>query len=189
MDAMLNRVIRAAQLDEGLFREVEADPSLNQEALLVVVIVSAVSGLGAFLGGLLNGRLGAAVLGLITAVVLGVVNYYIWSYVTHFIGTNLFSGTAEPGELLRVLGYASGPRALSVLGFIPCLGGLISLGASIWALVAGFFGVREALDLETTETLVTVAIGWVLIFFINLLVSGIIGVGTLGLGTALNFIR
>ena len=189
MDTMLNRVIRAAKLDKNLFQEVEMDTSLNQEALMVVVLVSAISAVGSFIGSLMGGRIGAAVLSLIVTVVLGVVNYYIWSYVTHFIGTNLFQGTAEPGELLRVLGYASGPRALGVLSFIPCLGGLISLAASIWALVAGFFGVREALDLDTTETLVTVAIGWVLILVINLVVGGIIGIGSLGLGAAASFLR
>lgn len=189
MEGILDRVIRAARLDIRLFQEVEADPSLNQEALTVVVVVSAVSGVGAFLAGLIGGRIGAAFLGLFVTIILGVVNYYIWSYVTYFIGTNLFQGKAEPGELLRVLGYASGPRALAGLRFVPCLGGLISLVGSVWALVAGFVGVREALDLETTETLVTVLIGWIVIFFLNLLVGSILGLGALGLGAAASFLR
>jgi hypothetical protein len=189
MDGMLDRVMRAARLDNRLFQEVEADPSLNQEALTVVVLVSAISGIGAFLSGLIGGRIGAAFLGLFVTVLLGVVNYYIWSYVTYFIGTNLFNGTAEPGELLRVLGYASGPRALAGLRFIPCLGGIIALAGSVWALVAGFIGVREALDLETTETLVTVVIGWIVIFFLNLIVGSVLGLGAMGLGAAANLLR
>ncbi len=39
-NAMLNRVIRAARLDVSLYNEVEADTSLNREALTVVIIVS-----------------------------------------------------------------------------------------------------------------------------------------------------
>lgn len=184
MNNMLDRVVKAAMLDVEFFNEVEMDPSLNQEALMVVVIVSIISGIGSFIGGIMGGRFGAALLGLFTAVILGVVNYYIWAYLTHIIGSNLFNATSDPGEMLRVLGYASGPRALSVLSFIPCIGWLVSLGGAVWALVAGFIGVREALDLDTTETLITVIIGWVAIMIINLIIGGILGLGSLGLGAA-----
>lgn len=183
MDTMINRVVRAAMLDVDFYNQVEADTSLNQEALMVVVLVSVASGIGAFLGGLISGEFGGAVLGLIIAVVLGVVNYYIWAYVTYFIGTNLFEGTADPGELLRVLGYASGPRVVGILSFIPCLGGLAGLIGAIWALVAGFIAVREALDLDTGKTLITVLIGWAIIFVISLVIGAVLGVGAIGLGT------
>lgn len=151
---------------------------------MVIIFVSLINAIGAFLAGIIAGRFGAAVLALFVTVLLGVVNYYIWGYLTHYVGNALFDATSDPGELLRVLGYASGPRALGVLRFIPCLGGLLSLAGAVWALVAGFIGVREALDLDTVETLVTVFVGWVVILIINLAIGGIIGVGTLGLGSA-----
>jgi hypothetical protein len=180
--AMINRVVRAAMLDVNLYEEVEADTSLNQEALTVVVLVSILSGIAAFLGGLIGGNILLALLGLILGVVLGVINYYIWAYVTYFVGTNLFEGTADVGELLRVLGYASGPRALGVLGFIPCLGALLSLGGAIWALVAAVIAVRQALDFDTTKAIVTVAIGWVVILVINVVFGAVLGVGMAGAG-------
>lgn len=184
MNNMINRIIRAATLNVELYNEVEADSSLNQEALMVVVLVSIAGGIGAFIGRLLGGEIGAALLALVVAVLSGVVGYYIWAYVTYFIGTKLFAGKADPGELLRVLGYASGPQALGILGFIPCLGAVISLIGSIWALIAGFIGVREALDLDTGKTLVTVFIGWLIILIINLVLGSILGLGALGLGAA-----
>lgn len=180
--AMINRVIRAAMLDVDLYEEVEADTSLNQEALMVVILVSIAAGIGAFLGGLLTGKFGAAILGLILAVVLGVVNYYIWAYVTYFVGTNLFEGTADPGELLRTLGYASGPRVLSILAFIPCLGPLAGLAGAIWALVAGVIAVRQALDFDTGRAVVTVIIGWIIVFIISAVIAVVLGIGGLGLG-------
>jgi hypothetical protein len=179
---MFNRVTRAAMLDIGLYEEVEADTSLNQEALIVVILVSILSGIGGFLQGVLNGDIGAALLALVVGVVLGVVSYYIWAYVTYFVGTNLFGGTADAGELLRVLGYASGPRVLGVLGFIPCVGGLAGLVGAIWALVAGVIAVREALDFDTTKAVLTVIIGWVIVFAISLVVGLVFGVGAVGLG-------
>jgi hypothetical protein len=180
--AMIDRVRRAAMFDVGLYQEVEADTSLNQEALIVVVLASIAAGIGGFLGGLLSGDIGPAFLGLVVAAVLGVVNYYIWSYVTYFVGTSLFGGTADPGELLRVLGYASGPRVLGVLNFIPCVGWVFGLAGAIWALVAGVVAVREALDFDTTKAILTVVIGWVVILVISVIVGTVLGVGAVGLG-------
>jgi hypothetical protein len=186
---MINRVIRAAMLDVEFFNEVEADTSLTQEALIVVILVSIVGSIGSFIGGIMSGGFGAALLGLVVALITGVATYYIWAYVTYFVGTQLFDATADPGELLRVLGYASGPRVLSILSFIPCVGWLAALAGGIWALIAGFIGAREALDLDTTKTLITVAIGWVIIVIITAVITAVLGVGAAGIGAAGSLLR
>jgi hypothetical protein len=183
---MFNRVIRAAMLDVNLYEEVEADTSLTQEALMVVILVSIAGGVGSFLGGILGGQIGSAFVGLIVSLVLAVVSYYIWAYVTYFIGTNLFEGTADVGEMLRTLGYASGPRVLSILSFIPCLGPLAALVGAVWALVAGVVAVRQALDFDTTKAILTVIIGWVIVFVITFAVGAVLGVGAAGLGAGLS---
>jgi hypothetical protein len=189
MDTLFNRVIRAAMLDVEFFKQAETDTSLNQEALMVVILVSLIGSIGSFIGGLISGSFGSAVLALIVALVVGVVNYYIWAYVTYFVGTQLFDADVDAGEMLRVLGYASGPRVLSILSFIPCVGWLVSLVGGIWALVAGFIGSREALDLDTTKTLITVAIGWVIVTVIGIVILSILGVGGLALGAAGSLLR
>ena len=186
MDTMFKRIMRAAMLDREFFKEAEADTSLNQEALTIVIIVSVIGGIGSFISSLMAENFGRAILALLVTSGLGVANYYIWAYVTHFIGTNMFKGDADPGELLRVLGYASGPRLLALLGFIPCIGWLISFAGGIWALVAAFFGVREALDLDTTETLVTVVLGWLAILIITAIVTSVVGIGTASAGALLS---
>jgi hypothetical protein len=178
-NVMLNRVIRAARLDVSFYEEAETNTALTQEALMVVVIVSLLSGIGSFLGGLFTG-IGAAFIGLILAVVLGVVGYYIWAYVTHWVGTNLFHGTATVDELLRTLGYANGPRALGFFAFIPCIGPLIGLAGAIWALVAGVVAVRQALNFDTTNAVVTVLIGWIIVMVISVVLGVLLGVGAFG---------
>lgn len=179
---MINRMMRAAQLDVSLYEEVEADTSLTQEALTVVIIVSVASAIGAFLGGIIGMGIGPALLGLVIGLVLGIVNYYIWAYVTHFVGTNLFNGTADVGELLRTIGYASTPRILGILSFIPCAGGVIALVGAIWSLVAGVIAVRQALDFDTGKAVVTVIIGWIIVLIITIIVGVVLGVGMGGLG-------
>ncbi len=187
---MFNRVMRAAMLDVNLYEEVEADTSLTQEALIIVILVSIAGGIGSFLAGLIGGGgIGAAVIGLIVAVVMGVVGYYIWAYITYFVGTNLFGGTANVGEMLRTLGYASGPRVLSILAFIPCLGGLASLAGAIWALVTGVIAVRQALDFDTGKAIITVIIGWVIVFIITVVVMAVLGLGAAGFGAGLGALQ
>jgi hypothetical protein len=187
--AMINRVVRAAMLDVDLYEEVEADTTLTQEALMVVILVSIASGVGSFLAGVIGGDFGTAVLGLILGVVMGVLGYYIWAYVTYFVGTNLFEGTADVGEMLRTLGYASGPRVLGILAFIPCLGPLAGLVGALWALVTGVVAVRQALDFDTGKAILTVIIGWVIVFIITIVVSVVLGAGAAGLGAGLGALR
>jgi hypothetical protein len=185
--AMINRMIRAATLDVDFYEEVEADTSLTQEALMVIILVSIATGIGTFLGGIIGGSIVGAIVGLIVVVIIGIINYYIWAYVTYFVGTNLFKGTADVGELLRTLGYASSPRVLGILGFIPCVGWLIALASGIWALVAAIVAVRQALDFDdTVKAIITVVIGWVIILVIQFVLFAILGtvfgVGMAGIG-------
>ena len=184
MDTLFSRVTRAAMLDVEFFKEAESDTSLNQEALLVVVLVSLAGAIGGFIGGLIGGSFGSALLALIVALIIGIVNYYIWAYVTYFVGKQLFNADVNAGEMLRVLGYASGPRVLSIISFIPCIGWLAALAGGIWALVAGFIGSREALDLDTTKTIITVVVGWLIVTVIGFVVLSVLGIGGLALGAA-----
>lgn len=69
-----------------------------------------------------------------------------------------------------------------MFNFVPCLGALLSFVGAIWALIAGFIGVREALDLDTGKTLATVIIGWIIVFVISIVVNLVFGFGDLGLG-------
>lgn len=178
---MIKRILRAIMLDREFYREAEADASLSQEALTIVIMVSAIGGIGSFLSAITRPSslgFGRALLALFITSAVGVANYYIWAYATYYIGTNMFKGDADPGELLRVLGYASAPRLLALLGFIPCVGGIFRLVGGIWALVVGFFGIQEALDLDTTETLVTVILGGFAIAIISAIVTSLLGVGS-----------
>lgn len=180
--SLINRMIKASMLDIAFYNEVENDTSLNQEALMVVIITAVAGGIGGFLGGILNGSFGAAIVGLIVGVVMGIAGYYIWAYLTQWIGTKLFNGTAEVDELLRTLGYASAPRILGILVFIPYVGPLLSLAGALWSLVAGVIAVREALDFDTGKAVLTIVIGWVIVFVITAIVGSVLGLGAAGLG-------
>lgn len=163
---MIERMIRAAKLEVSLYEEVEANPALNNEALQAVVLASVLAGLGAGLQTLTRpgGGIGGLIVGLIIGALVAVAGYLIWAYLTFVIGTRLFKGTADYGELRRTLGYAYAPNAVAVLRFIPGIGGLLAVLASLWALVAGVVAVRQALDFDTGKAILTVIVGWIVVF-------------------------
>lgn len=172
----IDRMIRAARLDPSLYEEVERDLNATTQALLVVMVVSFIAGLGGAIA-VLN-RPGQAISLLVLGVVGAVVGWIIWSFVTYWIGTSLFQGTATPGELLRTLGFAYTPNVLGFFGFIPCIGGLIVLAGAIWTLIAGIVAVRQALDFDTGKAVITVIIGWFVVAIITLVLS-VLGLGFL----------
>jgi hypothetical protein len=115
---------------------------------LIVAVASAIGAIGAG---------GAAV---IVALVMAFVGWVLWSALTLFIGTRLFEGTSDMGEMLRVLGFAQSAGVLYVVGILPFLGGLVKLAVAIWLLICGVVGVRQALDFTTGKAIATVVIGW-----------------------------
>jgi hypothetical protein len=156
---LTDRMYRAARLDVSLYNEVEADVTATNQALTVVVVTGIASAIGAGLGEAVAGRPAGILGGLIGGLLIEILGWLVWSYVMYFVGTRLFHGTATYGELLRTLGFAYSPGVLLILRFIPLIGGLVALVVSIWRIVTGFIAVREALDLDTGNTVATMVIG------------------------------
>lgn len=162
------RLVRTARLDAAAYEEVEADESATGQALGVVVLSSLAAGVG----------IGAGPGGLVVGVLTSLVGWYIWALLTYWIGTRWLPepGTrASHGELLRVVGFASGPGLIRVLGLVSPLRGLVFLVAAVWMLAAGVVAVRQALDYRSTgRAVAVVVIGWVIqwglmILFLSLL--------------------
>jgi hypothetical protein len=179
--SLTDRMLRAARLEIGLYNEVEADLNATGQALTVVVITAVASGVGSAIGQTLAGRPNGIIGGLIGGVLVELLGWLVWSYVMYFVGTRAFHGTATYGELLRTLGFAYSPGVLLILRFIPVIGGLITLIVAIWRIVAGFIAVREALDLDSGNTVATIVvgiIGYIIVFAVVALILGLVGLGT-----------
>lgn len=186
---LLERMMRAARLDTRFYNEVETDIGATGQAATVVAIVAIANAIGGLLSVLLGEALsralgvggsmagtGASILGLLLGIVFFVIGWVIWSYLTYFIGTRVFKGTATPGEMLRTLGFATTPYILGTLSFIPCLGFFAWLAGAIWMIVAGVVAVREALDFDTGNAIITVVLAaiplfllWGILFVVNFL--------------------
>jgi hypothetical protein len=164
-------MVRASKLDARLYEEVETDRGAMGQATGVVVLSSIAAGIGSVgEGGLLGILLGA---------VFALIGWYVWAYLTYLIGTKVLpepETKADPGELLRTIGFSSSPGLIRVLGIIPGLAGIVFVGASVWMLVAMVIAVREALDYKSTLRAIGVCvIGWIIQWLILLLLSPVLG--------------
>lgn len=186
---MFERILGVFRLDRRVFAEIEHDESATTQAAIVVAIVAALSVIGSilqFLVSLVGGgeaRPGAILLSIVVTFIAVFVNWFVWSGVTYFVGTQLFKGQATFAEMLRVIGFAYAPRMLSV---IPCIGGIIG---AIWSLIASYFAIKEGLDLDDMETIVTIIVGWIITVIIGIIIGLITGVGAFGLGALESLFR
>ena len=171
---MIERMRRAAVLDITLYEEVEHDPSRGKEARLIVILVAAAGALSALLGGLFTGNFTGAVAGAIISGVVYFIGWYIWSYAVLQIGTKLFGGTADFGEVSRCIAYAYAPNLLRVFGFLPGVGGLLALIGSIWSLVAGIVAIRQAMDFGTGKAIFTAVFSWVILVVIISVITALL---------------
>jgi len=164
-------MVPASTLDVLLYEEVEADTRANGQAFLTVIIVSLATGIGAGISGLVT--IGGLwfVWGLFTGLVASIIGWLAWSFFAYIIGTTILKGpetSATWGELLRTIGFSTSPGVLRFFSFI---GGIISFGSSVWALIAGVIAVRQALDFSTGRALATCIIGWIIYMLIVFLAT------------------
>ena len=119
---------------------------------------SATQGIGILLGGTM----------------IALLSWLIWAYLIYLIGTKLLpepQTESNPKELLRVLGFASAPGLIRILGIFHSLRMIIFAIAAIWSIMAMIIAVRQALDYTSTARAVGVC---VIAFFIQLLISAIL---------------
>ena len=162
MKQWLDRIHRALRLDSELFEEVEHDYSAGSQALFTVLAASGAGGVGNLAAAWILGLRPSPWPSLITMVAGFVVMWLVWSFVTMAIGTSVFGGHADMGEMQRALGFAAAPGLLML---IPGLGVLVGVP---WSLMAMVVGVRQALDFDTRRAIGTVLLGALAMTFVVL---------------------
>jgi len=171
MASFKDRIFRAAKLDVTLYEEVEADKGALGQSMGVVVLSSVAAGLAS----ISRAGFGGILVGTITALI----GWFVWAYLTYFIGTKLLAEPhtkADPGELLRTIGFSSSPGLIRVLGIIPGLRWIVFLIGGIWMLVAMVIAVRQALDYKSTARALGVCIiGWIIQAAVLVLLFSIFG--------------
>ena len=153
---MIERMVRVIRLDWPVFREIAKDRNAMKEAAIIVAIVTFLSAVGI---GLANQSFASFIVDWLIAILVGWIG---WAVITYLVSTVIFKSETDIPEMMRVLGYASAPHLLGLFSFIPCVGWLFPIAGGILALVAGVLAVREAMDTDTGNAIVTVVISWLI---------------------------
>ena len=160
------RIIGAAKLRSATFEDVEHDGTALGQALVVVILSSVATAIGAGINvtsaDLLRGTLAA------------LLSWFVWAGLTFFIGTKLFAtpGThATWGELLRTTGFAAAPALLRILGVIPFTTDFIFFVTSVWMLMTFVVAVQASLDFRNIWRAVGVCfVGWVVYMVLGIFI-------------------
>ena len=150
--AIIENAVRASMLDVDLYNRAEDDTSLNTQAAIVVVVANGLAGIGSAIAAESTSARDIGI-AMFLGVVSGVVGWLVWAAVANLVGTRMFKGTSDFGEMRRVIGFAYAPLAI---GVIPWLG---FIGAA-WVLLAGVVAIREGMDFSTKRSIATMIIGW-----------------------------
>jgi hypothetical protein len=174
MRKFMLRMIRAALLDARTYEEVEAERSATPQAFAVVALASVAAGVGSLEN---NGWSG---IGYITGAAL--IGWLAWAWLACFIGTRILprpETSADLGELLRTIGFASSPGILLVFALLPPLSAYVYPVCGLWMLIAMIVAVRQALDYEgpggTARAIAVCAIGFPIYVF--LLMTALLALG------------
>jgi hypothetical protein len=135
---LADRLQRLGRLDTTVFEEVRHDPAATIPAIVVAVASTLLAGFGGWLWWIIQDY-GASGEVFLESVVLGsifsVALWIVWLLVAWVVLTQVFRDDADWQEMLRTMGMAAAPLAISVLMFIPG----IDIGIGL-ASIALFFG-------------------------------------------------
>jgi len=183
---LLDRIIGAFTFRREVYAEVERDRSFTNTAWALVALVALLNQFGSRSYNTFTNRIFGSAVG--TVMVL--VGFALGVWLISWIGRSLFNADVTFDELVRTLGLA---YVWNVVGFIGILASFsvtlkcflapALLVASLLGLIAWFVAAKEALDLEWSQTIVTVIIGWVVMAVIVFVVGGAI-IAALGLSAA-----
>jgi len=136
-NTLASRLQRLTRLDTSVFEEVREDASATVPAICVVTGATLLAGLGGWFWWLLQ-PFGDSTRVLFQSVIMGTIFsialWIVWMLVTWVMLTQLFREDADWQQMLRTMGMASIPLAISFGVFVPGIG----LGVGLVALVLLF---------------------------------------------------
>ena len=175
---MADRLVRLVFLDTGVFEELRDDERELGSALIVAGSACLLAGLGAWLyweSATLtppNAFINSFVLGSVfLAAAYGVTALIIYVLMVQFFGVQV-----DLLAIVRTMGYAAAPLALSLGMFLPVLYPVFALMPLALLLVAMIYAVQAATGAEPVQVVVSCLIG----FGFMVLVLGVVAISSSG---------
>ena len=165
--SIIENPVRAAMLDVDFYNRAEDDTSLNTQAAIVVVVANGLAGIGSAIAAEATSLQDFGI-AMALGILSGVVGWLVWSAVADVVGTRIFDGTSDFGEMRRVIGFAYAPLAIGVVPWLGVIG-------AIWVLIAAVIAIREGMDFSTKRSVATMIIGWGAWMLTTLAINAVVG--------------
>ncbi len=181
---MWSRMKKASRLDHLGVLELKTDSTATGQAVAVLVLAALAYGIGYTVQAQFQ-RHDLSIYGIIVGSLASTVTVcfaaFVWSATAFLVGTKLFQGKTSYWELARPLFFASSPFLLFLLITVPIppilvqgnvlvywFQGTIAVVAVIWLFLSQVFALKQVMGLSLRRTVLTVAVGLLILAFIGL---------------------
>lgn len=161
-NAVINRLVRLAKLDTTVFDEVRDDERELVPALVVAAVACILAGLGSLLYWQIVPDFDADSIFLNTLIfgsVFLAAMYGVAALVTYLVLVQMYRAQVDLQALIRTMGYAAAPLALSVLMFIPVIYPLFAILPFALLYVMMIYAAQSASGAESTQVVISTTIG------------------------------
>jgi len=177
---LADRIMGAFTFRREVYAEVEHDASFTGTAWAIVAVVAFLNQLGSAATAESSNAL---IIGAVVGTAFTVLGFAVATYVIAWLGKALFQAEVSFDELVRALGLAYVWNAVGVLGLLAfisptlvCILAPALLLAGLLSIYSWFIAAREALDLDTLQTIITVVVGWVALIAVTYAAKLVLGI-------------
>jgi hypothetical protein len=164
MIMLMERIVGALTFRREVYAEVENDTAFTTTAWILVAVVAFLNNLGAHA----SLQVFSWLRNTVTQTIIAVIGFALAAWLMSWIGRTLFKADVTFDELVRTLGLAYIWNAVGFIGIVSaisttlaCILAPAAFAGAILLIMSWFFAAREALDLDTANTIVTVILGWI----------------------------
>jgi hypothetical protein len=173
---LTDRIIGALTFRKEVYAEVERDVTFTQTAWMLILITTFLSRFGnsAAVARTTDGGFIDWLVGTFVGTIFGVIGFAIGAYVIVLVAKSLFNADVDFEEIVRTLGLASIWQAFGVLSVIGL--GFFTFLAGLAAIAAWVIALKEALDLEWFQTIITIVIFVIVMMFVYFIAGAIVSI-------------
>lgn len=176
--SFLDRLLGVVKLEQPVYEAIKRDAGSLGQAALVVLLTALATNVWVTLFAP-NGAVRA-----VGGVVLAFLAWLLFAALAWWLGRQWFAprwASPDFGQMLRLTGFATAPNLLNLFGFVPLLGWLILMVASIWSLITAYTAVRVGLSATDRNALIVTFLAYVANALLFALAAQVLGIGRGGL--------
>ena len=158
-----SRIVRALHLDPALYREVEEDAGATIQAIAILLITGACTGIGLAMTGAGNNIGGLSVF--FMGIAGSTLGWMFLLFIIYILGSTIFASKRKELcflELFRSISFSASPGVLRFFIFIPVVGFFLDFAAQLWCIAGMIIALRQIFDFSTGKATGLCVAGWII---------------------------